>query len=341
MGFYPVLPGDNSYIFGLPTFSKMKLNLENGNSFSITFSNNSKENKYISGIGYFLQNGDETNILNGKNFIENNLIMSGGRINYTMGKTPGFKLISTLKNYSVTDNLIVINPTINGGGITFDNSKRISISSPQKNITTFYTLDGTEPSIKSKKYSLPFTIQKSTTVKAITVDENGKQSFITTANYKKRQNSWSIKLLTPFEPQYDGGGTNALLDGINGDVNWRKGNWQGYQNNNMDLLIDLKKPTIINEVSTNFLQDVGAWIIYPKQIIVSISTDGQLFTQVGKIENNLLETDKEVTTKNFVFKFIAQARFVKVQAIQYGTLPVWHLGVGGQSHIFVDEIEIK
>jgi hypothetical protein len=35
-----------------------------------------------------------------------------------------------------------------------------------------------------------------------------------------------------------------------------------------------------------------------------------------------------------------KARYVKVFAKNYGLLPKWHLGAGGQARIFVDEISI-
>jgi len=34
------------------------------------------------------------------------------------------------------------------------------------------------------------------------------------------------------------------------------------------------------------------------------------------------------------------ARYLRIKAVQYGKLPAWHLGAGGDSHIFIDEIEI-
>ena len=35
------------------------------------------------------------------------------------------------------------------------------------------------------------------------------------------------------------------------------------------------------------------------------------------------------------------AKYVRVRAIQYGKLPAWHEGAGGDSHIFIDEINVK
>ena len=46
---------------------------------------------------------------------------------------------------------------------------------------------------------------------------------------------------------------------------------------------------------------------------------------------------KEFTLKNHAIR----ARYIKVFAKNYGKLPDWHLGAGGQAWIFVDEITIN
>jgi hypothetical protein len=35
------------------------------------------------------------------------------------------------------------------------------------------------------------------------------------------------------------------------------------------------------------------------------------------------------------------AKYVKIKAIQYGKLPAWHEGAGGDTHLFTDEIDIE
>ena len=37
----------------------------------------------------------------------------------------------------------------------------------------------------------------------------------------------------------------------------------------------------------------------------------------------------------------ANARFVKVKATNFGKLPDWHQGNGGDAFIFIDEIEVR
>jgi hypothetical protein len=36
-----------------------------------------------------------------------------------------------------------------------------------------------------------------------------------------------------------------------------------------------------------------------------------------------------------------EARYIKVFAKNYGKIPKWHLGVGGNAYIFTDEIIVK
>ena len=84
MGFYPVCPGAGEYVFGAPLFSKISLQLENGNEFIIQASNNSKENYYVKNIQL---NG---NIWD-KNFISHETLLQGGELNFTMDSTPNKK----------------------------------------------------------------------------------------------------------------------------------------------------------------------------------------------------------------------------------------------------------
>ena len=84
IGFYPVCPGTDEYIFGSPLFKKIALSLENGNKFVINAKNNSHRNVYI-----------ENAKLNGKNYTKNYItqkkMMKGGTLNLDMVPTPNTK----------------------------------------------------------------------------------------------------------------------------------------------------------------------------------------------------------------------------------------------------------
>jgi len=209
-------------------------------------------------------------------------------------------------------------------------------------VSYYYTQDGTAPTKSSKRYTAPFSINKSATIKAIAINAKGETSYITTAVYRKAPHNWTIKLNTQYEQQYDGNGANGLIDDIRGEADWRKGNWQGYQKTDLDAVIDMQKPASISTVSIGLLQDTRAWIVLPRHIIIEVSVDGKQYSQVYSGENFLPIEDLNAQVKNVEAAFSAvTARFLRIKAFQYGKLPAWHEGAGGDTHIFVDEINIK
>ena len=84
MGFYPVCPGTDEYIFGAPLFDKITLKLETGNKFIINAKNNSRENIYVDKIELNGKTWD-------KNYVKHSTIQDGGEINFTMTKLPNKK----------------------------------------------------------------------------------------------------------------------------------------------------------------------------------------------------------------------------------------------------------
>ncbi len=344
LGFYPVTPGSGNYMVGSPQFSLATINLENEKTFIINAPGVSAKN-------YYIQNAllSTTASLRPKSwdaaYLKDYDIANGGLVTFMMGDKPS-KSFTTVPIATAstlpTDQEIVVNPVINGGAVPFKGSKQVAISSTQKGNNIFYTLDGTDPTVKSKRYISALSIDRSVTVKAIAVNKKGKTSFVTTAVYKKIPHNYTVNYLTKYEKQYDGGGPDGLIDGLRGTINWRKGNWQGYQKTDMDVVIDLKAIKQVSKISIDFLQDTRAWIIMPKKLVIETSLDGKNFTQLYSAEDFLPieKLDPQIMILEPSFAAV-KARYVRIKAIQYGKLPEWHLGAGGDSHIFVDEVEIK
>jgi hypothetical protein len=98
----------------------------------------------------------------------------------------------------------------------------------------------------------------------------------------------------------------------------------------------------ITKVTMGFLQDIRAWIVVPRQITVELSLDGKNYIEAFKGENFLRIDDLEPQIKNIDAIFVkTPARYVRIKAFQFGKLPSWHEGAGGDTHIFVDEISIE
>lgn len=84
MGFYPVTPGNPVYEIGSPLFGKIKLETENGSTFTVIAQNNSPENKYIQEATL---NGAPLN----RTWISHEEIVTGGVLEFEMGPKPNKK----------------------------------------------------------------------------------------------------------------------------------------------------------------------------------------------------------------------------------------------------------
>ena len=81
MGFYPVCPGTDEYVFGSPLFNKVTLTLENGKQFTINAAKNGYDRYYIQSATL---NGADYN----RTLIEHETILNGGELNFVMGEAP-------------------------------------------------------------------------------------------------------------------------------------------------------------------------------------------------------------------------------------------------------------
>ncbi|TAG13035.1 MAG: alpha-rhamnosidase [Sphingobacteriia bacterium] len=120
-------------------------------------------------------------------------------------------------------------PTIIPADATFANLHQVVQLKPNStNATLYYTTDGSEPTIKSKQYTEPFVITKSTVVKAISTKNSLPQSSIAVSNielYNPEINGWNYtyyegewKMIPDFTKEMvlnKGVCSGLLFDGIN------------------------------------------------------------------------------------------------------------------------------
>ncbi len=341
MGIYAACPGEPEYALGVPLFTDVKINFENGKFFLIRRKGSLGENMYAKN---FVLDGKDRGLA----FINHDDILNGKELIFYTRKnaTTDESSIkaSTFNGYKL-DTEIVTDPIIKSYGRSFRDKMNVVIS-PGTDEKVFYTLDGTDPGLKSAVYNpeSPIVIDGTTTIKAIAVNKNGQQSKISTANFTLMEHpDWKISLISKYDNQYTAGGDEAVIDGIYGDVNWRKGYWQGYQGQDFECVIDMGSAQKVGSFSADFLRDIGAWIMLPKKVEFSFSLDGITFSDNTNLGNNVSDKDEKVQTKKFKTILLrpVDARYVKVRGISYGKLPDWHLGAGGDSWIFLDEITIN
>jgi len=233
---------------------------------------------------------------------------------------------------------IAVVPFIETDSKSFKDKIEIKFSSPVKSTAIFYSVNGDKFNL-FKDYVV---LDKTSTVKFYSNDGSAKSSDTVLASFYKKPNNYSIAIKSQYNPQYHGGGPEGLIDGIYGTENWRKGEWQGYQSQDFEATIDLQKDQKVSEVSANFLQDSRSWILIPTKVEFYTSVDNVNFKLVKTIENTLDPKMSDTRIINFKSEIMAvNAKYVKVKAYNFGKLPEWHQGFGGDAFIFIDEISIK
>lgn len=349
VGFYPVCPGDNKYVFGSPLFDKMTVKLENGKEIVVKAKNQSTQNVYIQSV-----------TLNGKPYSKTYItfddIKNGAEIEFVMGSKPNKKFGADLKSRPVNEITpsITIAPIVSPMQRSFKDSVTITLVAYQPNVSEqksfkypsqtdkiYYTIDGTTPTKISSEYTKPFMLTHDALLKVVSWNPSTGYSKAVEANYFAVQRDKTITYITKYNPQYTADGDEGLIDHIRGTENYRLGGWQSFYGHDCEVVVDLLKVKEINEVGAGFLQDIRSWIWFPKAFIVEISNDGVTFEPYGVYQNNHDVQDYTLMVQDFVVKKKASARYLKIKATNFGIIPAWHLGDGNASHMFIDEIFVK
>ncbi len=333
MGFYSVTPGSNEYIIGAPLFKKASINLENGKVFTIEAAAVSEKNKYIKSV-----------TLNGKeypfSYLKHADIVAGGSLSFEMTDTPS-DWGTANENIPVTEikeHIIVAAPFIAKGDIAFRGSTEVVLSSVDVDKKIMYSFGGA-----FIEYTKPFTVSEKSAVQMYAVRGDEKSATVTTEFFKIDPNL-TVTLKNKYANQYNGGGPNALIDGIVGAEDFRTGTWQGYTDTDLIATVDLGKIKTLNTTNISFLEDQRSWIFLPTNVSCYISNDNKNFRRVSSQKINATKPAEQVSMKNVAFNLKGKkARYVKIVAKKLGVLPTWHLGYkhNGRSWLFADEIEIK
>jgi hypothetical protein len=240
---------------------------------------------------------------------------------------------------------ITVVPIIEADSKSFNDHLEIRILSQNPTDKIYYLINGSNESTKDKDWKLytePLVLNETTEIRA-KVSSNGTESTIVTANFFKKPNNYRIQIKGKYNSQYNAGGDDGLLDGIYSTENWRKGEWQGYQDQDFEAVIDLQEIKDISSISVRFLQDSRSWILMPRYVQLYTSTDNVNYKIV---DSPILHTvdPKDDTTRILAFTIaqkVPNVRYVKVFAKNFGKLPEWHQGFGGDAFIFIDEITIR
>lgn len=206
----------------------------------------------------------------------------------------------------------------------------------------YYTLDGTEPTTSSQKYTAPISIKENAELRAIVV-RNGEKTEMS-----PRSISFNKATLCPIEmpgaqptARYTFKGAPTLVDGMKGKEDFQSGAWLGFLGGAPEFVIDLGQNTEIQRVAIETLVAMNDWISGCAGLKVEVSDDKNTFREVAT-QQFAEETQNGVREiRNYEATFSpVQARYVKITA-STSILPQGHGGAGKPAFLFIDEICVE
>ncbi len=178
-----------------------------------------------------------------------------------------------------------------------------------------YTLDGTVPSLQSLRYTGPIILEKSTNIRAQYFLDSiaiGPMLEFETDIHK------AIGKPVTYKSKWDGykaQGVKTMTNGVQGGLTYQDGQWQGFTRP-IDLIVDMQQIQPIERVAMNFMQMIGPGVYMPGEVEVLLSKDGVNYKSVGKVLNDISDTEPKLTFKRFEVKLDnpQTARFIQVKA---------------------------
>ena len=214
---------------------------------------------------------------------------------------------------------------------------KVNLECRRPDVEIRYTLDDSEPSAKSPRYTKELTIRGVQTLKCATFVGEKKmgKTLILPVIWNKATG----------KPVFgDNKNVEVVTNGIRGSLKQTDYEWASWEKSDtVSFTIDLLKKETIHTVTVGCITNYGMAIHKPASIEVEISDDNRKFRKAGTLSFTPQEIFREW---NFVEDLSLningkQARYIRVTAKGPGACPEDHVRPGQESRVMFDEVIVK
>jgi len=203
--------------------------------------------------------------------------------------------------------------------------------------TIRYTLDGNEPTLKSKRYQRPLKISKQCIIIAKAFHHDFDPSETVTATFVASGKKILNYIVSEPNPKYADEGSKTLIDGQFGNMSYAR-NYLGYDKGPVEIMIQPDAEQFITTIHISHLTHQGAWIFGPSKISV-FDENNQLLIQknfedsIQKSTSNHSINTLHVTKKMY--------NHLKLVIEPVASIPEWHDARGLPAWLFLDEVWVE
>jgi len=226
----------------------------------------------------------------------------------------------------------------------FNQPLTVTLTCSDKEAEIRYALADGHSEEKYVVYKQPFVIDGSCLLK-VKAFKKGKECSFTAIRQFDFHPIKSTTFVNPPVERYGKNASIALMDGKKGLANDYYNDWLGFEGNDMEATIELTQPIDFNIVWIGFCHEPNNWVMWPKSVWVSFSSDGNHFSDWQMAELPVYDRPDRMTGHGRVE---ARARvnakninYIRVKVENQGTLPDWHPYAGQKAWIMVDEITVE
>ncbi|MCU4157931.1 family 20 glycosylhydrolase [Carboxylicivirga sp. A043] len=206
-------------------------------------------------------------------------------------------------------------------------------------VDIYYTMDGTEPTVSSNKYDKPIKINASVEVKASSFNKGMRLGNSSSINFSiHKATAKPLKYDTKPSRKFKGDTEITLVNSLRGSRNFSDGNWQGFEGDDLEVIIDLEEVKELSQITVGCLHQTGSWIFLPQEIVVQTSLDGHKYVHAGSTINNIPLQSEALVMDYTIDISGTTSRFVKITVVNQKEIPQWHSAAGNKSWLFVDEV---
>ena len=210
------------------------------------------------------------------------------------------------------------------------------------NTPIYYTLDGSEPTAASNRYTAPIEVRGTCTVKASAPREGVAAPIYVRDFHFSKSTAHKAVLNTDPTPKYTFNAPHSFTDGHRGDERFTDTEWVGYLDEDMDVTIDMQGAKPYSSVSVETNINKGEWIFPPSVVEVYVSDDGAEFARVAALAIPPAAADDADGVTEYKVDFgETSARFLRVVARTTKSIPAWHGAAGKPAHLFIGEISAE
>jgi len=200
-----------------------------------------------------------------------------------------------------------------------------------------YTLDGIEPTLKSKRYKRPLNITKPCIIKAKAFHPDFDPSETVTATFVTRGKKVLNYQISDPNPKYKGEGSKTLFDGQFGDMSYTK-NYLGYDKGPVEITLEPEISQNISTIHISYLTNQGAWIFGPSKISVFDENNKLL------IQKNFEDSfQKQASNHAITTLTVPKTKYNQLKLViePLSSIPNWHESRGHPAWLFLDEVWVE